>query len=207
MNGASTEVRAGVSLLERAVGYTLGVLPLVTDEALGRATPCERWDLRLLLVHLEDSLAALNEAVDCGHVSVSVSASVDCGAGAPPPGPDADTDAARLVGSVRDLCRRLIAAWSCDDGEHEVIDVGGLPLSSAIVTGTGAIEIAVHGWDIARACGADRPLPAPLAEELLDLAPHFVHPLDRPVRFADPVRVPHDAAAGERLLGFLGRRA
>ncbi|MQY15687.1 hypothetical protein SRB5_58750 [Streptomyces sp. RB5] len=197
-DAVSTEVRAGVSLLERAVGYLLGVLPLVTDEELDADTPCRDWDLRLLLAHVQDSLDALNEAVDDGQVTV-----------APDPGSFAapDAGAERAAGAVRESCRRLVAAWSRAGGGHEVIDVGGLRLSAAIVTGTGAIELAVHGWDIARACGAGRPLPPVLAEELLELAPLFVHPADRPGRFAPPLPVPEDAGVSERLLGFLGRRS
>ncbi|MDP9319453.1 MAG: hypothetical protein M3O94_10385 [Actinomycetota bacterium] len=42
--------------------------------------------------------------------------------------------------------------------------VGGCPVPSSLVTGAGAIEVAVHGWDVAVACGQQRPLPEQLAE-------------------------------------------
>ena len=66
--------------------------------------------------------------------------------------------------------------------------------------------MAVHGWDVARACGRDRPVPPSLAEELLDLSPLFVSAADRPGRFAPPVDVPPLAGPGDRLVAFLGRR-
>src|SRR6266511_4033250 len=54
----------GVALLERATGYTLGSLHLVTPAAMERPTPCRDWDLRALLAHMDDALVALQEAVD-----------------------------------------------------------------------------------------------------------------------------------------------
>ncbi|MFC7220340.1 TIGR03086 family metal-binding protein [Streptomyces polyrhachis] len=193
MDTAPTEVRAGVSLLERAVGYALGVLPLVGEDTLARPTPCADWDLRLLLVHLLDSLDALCEAVE-GQVSLDL-----------PAARLSDAGAEQLTSAVRERCRQLVGAWSGAGRGHGTVEVDGMLLSSAIVTGTGAIEIAVHGWDLARACGAARPLPAGLAEELLELAPYFVHPTDRPGRFGAALPCEADAQAGERLLRFLGR--
>jgi hypothetical protein len=60
-----TEARAaatlfgGVALLERAVAYTLGQLQAVSAAVLPRSTPCQAWDVRELLVHMDDSLATM----------------------------------------------------------------------------------------------------------------------------------------------------
>ena len=70
----------------------------------------------------------------------------------------------------------------------------------------GAVEVAVHGWDVARACGADRPVPVALAEELLALCAVFVDDGDRPHRFGPEVRIDPHAPAGDRLLALLGRQ-
>ena len=90
--------------------------------------------------------------------------------------------------------------------------VGGPPVSicdrsltTAILTGTGALEVVVHGWDIARTCSSPWPIPGTLAEELLALAPALVTGGDRPGRFGMPVAVPAQAAPGDRLVAFLGR--
>ena len=64
----------------------------------------------------------------------------------------------------------------------------------------------MHGWDVAQACGVDRPLPAALALELLDVVPLVVHDTDRPGRFAARVDVPLHARPSTRLLAALGRR-
>ncbi|MER7502184.1 maleylpyruvate isomerase family mycothiol-dependent enzyme [Nonomuraea pusilla] len=85
------------------------------------------------------------------------------------------------------------------------VGVGDRWLSRPVVAAVGAMEVAVHGWDVAAACGERRPMPDPLAEELLDLAPLFVAPGDRPGRFAPAVQVMPYASAHERLLAYLGR--
>ena len=181
----------GVALLERAVNYTLGSLRLVTTQALTRGTPCQGWDLRALLEHMNDSLLALYEAMHLGRVDVAV------------PEDPADP-AADLVAGLRSRACRLIGACTAPHGP-DIVTIAGHPLTSCIVTSAGAIEVAVHGWDVAEACGEGRPLPPPLAEELLDLAPLLVTDADRPGRFAPAVDVPRPASPSDRLIAFLGR--
>jgi uncharacterized protein (TIGR03086 family) len=179
---------AGLTLLERAISYTLGSLHLATAGALGRPTPCPDWDLRALLVHLDDGLLALAEAVDTGRVDVE------------PAGAAGGDLIAGVRGRARDLLRACAAGPAGD-----LVRVGDATTTGALVAGTGAIEITVHGWDVARAAGRHHPLPRALAGELLDLAPLLVTRGERPGRFGRPVPVPATAGPGERLLAFLGR--
>lgn len=183
----------GLGLLERAINFTLGSLHVVTPGALSDATPCPAWDLRALLAHLDDSLTALHEAVDAGHVDLDPSEREEAFGAAP-------------TATVRRHAIRLVGACIHADPDREVVSVAGTPLSACVVATTGAIEVAVHGWDIAQACGWRRPLPPSLAEELLDLSALFVEPADRPRLFAPPVPVPPQTSPGDRLLAFLGRR-
>lgn len=177
----------GVTVLERAVAYALGSLALATPARLANPTPCERWNLRELLEHFGDSLTALHEAADTGQVALR------------PPGYPGE-----VIPQVRDQAVRLLGAWAKINGDFPV-HVEEAPLSAPLVAGAGAIEVTVHGWDVAEACGASRPIPADLAEELLDLSVLMVRPWDRPGRFAPPRRPPPFASPGDRLLAFLGR--
>jgi uncharacterized protein (TIGR03086 family) len=179
----------GIGLLERAIGYTLGSLLLITPEAMTRPTPCQQWDLHALLRHMNDSLAALHEAVDCGHVELE---------------PASGEPAVDLVAALRDRACHLLGAWTNGDG-RQLVSIADRTLTSVIVTSAGAIEIAVHGWDVARACGQDRPIPAALAEELLPLTALFVTAGDRPGRFDPPVEPTRMCTPGERLVAYLGR--
>jgi len=38
-------------------------------------------------------------------------------------------------------------------------DIGGRPIGGDTVALVGAVEVAVHGWDISVACGTCRPIP------------------------------------------------
>jgi uncharacterized protein (TIGR03086 family) len=207
-SGAAEALAGEVALLERAISYTLGNLREVTAQELGRPTPCREWDLRALLEHMNDSLAALQEASDLGHVALG-------------PVPFQADPASNLVATLRARACRLLGAWAgralqiaADDAlrdcipeiEQGVVSVGGLPAPVGLVAGAGAVEIAVHGWDVGQASGHPRPIPAQLAREMLALIPQIVAGADRPARFADPVPVPADASPGDRLVAYLGRR-
>lgn len=183
----------GTALLERAISYTLVSLHLVTPAALPYPTPCQGWDLRALLRHMNDSLSALHEATDTKHLTLDMH--------------DDDSDPpVEIVATLKNRACQLLGARTNTDG-RDVISVAGCPLTASIVTGTGAIEIAVHGWDVAQACGHTRPIPPSLAEEMLELAPLFVTDADRPTRFAAPADVSSVAGSSDRLLAFLGRRS
>jgi uncharacterized protein (TIGR03086 family) len=179
----------GISLLERAINFTLGSLHLVTEDDLPRPTPCHAWDVRALLWHMEDSVLALHEAADLGHVDIDENS------------PDPVEDP---VAALRDRACRLVGAWARGTGPG-VVSIAGTPLTAGILTGTGAIEVAVHGWDLAMACGRPRAIPGNLAEEMLPLSPLFVTEADRPGRVAPQVPPPPSAGPAARLLAFLGR--
>ena len=198
MTGArpAATLSGGVALLERALGYTLGQLHAVTSADLARPTPCREWNLRALLMHMDDSLTALQEALDLAWVDAEAS-----GEAAPAYGP-ADSGIS-LVGMLRGHASRLLGALAgASDG---LVWVGGLPMPVSIVTSAGALDVAVHGWDVARACGRAQPIPEPLAAEMLEISPLLITSADRPALFAAPVLVSPLADASDRLVAYLGR--
>lgn len=179
----------GLGLLERATSYTLGSLLMVTPADLDRPTPCRDWDLRALLHHMNDSLAALHEAAETGYVDLT-----------PLP---ADSGLDDLVASLKNRACRLLGSWTAASDRH--IGIADLSLTSSLVAAAGAIEIAVHGWDVSAACGRPREIPPLLAVDLLDLAMILVTDDDRPGRFGHQIRPPLSATPGDRLLAWLGR--
>ncbi len=187
----SLALTGGVALLERAVGYTLGSLRSVTPADMSNPTPCREWDLRALLLHTNDSLLALYEAVDARHVGLD-------------PDKDLGDPAEDPVASLRNRASRVLGAWT-NASTPDVVSVGGCPLTADVVAAAGAVEVAVHGWDVAETCGQHRPIPPKLAKEMLHLTPLFVTDVDRPTRFAAPVDLPWSASPSERLVAFLGR--
>jgi len=176
----------GRGLLERAVGFALASVQAVTPEMMPRRTPCASWDLEMLLLHLHDSLTALHEGAASGRVALE----------RPPPGGDGDP-----VSSVRVSAVRLLRAT----GAPARVEVGDRGLGHDLMAAAGAVEVAVHGWDVAQASGERRPVPAGLADDLLKVCP-LVLPEPRGALFADPVDAAPDAPVGERLIALLGRR-
>jgi uncharacterized protein (TIGR03086 family) len=186
---------SGVELLDRAIAYTRGSLALVTADLMSAPTPCAGWDLRALLTHMDDSLVSLHEAGSVRRVRVDV----------PPVAPD------DIVVSLRTHACQLLAEWTADwatgavGGESRDVLVDGRPVTSRVLTSAGALEVVVHGWDVAVSCGVPRPIPDDLAAALLRLSPVLVTDADRPARFGPALTAPPGASSGERLLAFLGR--
>jgi uncharacterized protein (TIGR03086 family) len=111
---------------------------------------------------------------------------------------------------LRDRAVTTLGAWAGRLREHwqaggGLISVGGCPATAAMVTCAGAVEVAVHAWDLARACGRPRPMPPEMAADLLAVAGLLVTDDDRRHRFAVPVDLPARSSAADRLLAFLGR--
>ena len=180
----------GSGLLERAVGYTRVSLQLVGTADLSGRTPCAQWSLLDLLRHMNDSLAALTEAAAIGYVDLVPVGGAETGQ--------------LLVDRLKGRACALLAAWARHPGEGDVA-VADRELRSDLLAAAGSLEIAVHGWDVAQACGVDRPLPAALALDLLDVVPLLVGDADRPGRFAERIDVPVHARPSTRLLAALGR--
>jgi uncharacterized protein (TIGR03086 family) len=182
----------GARLLEPAVSYALGVVLAVTPEILPRPTPCRDWDLRMLLRHACESLAAFGEGIEAGRVGLD------------PAAEDGDlvADPAR---AFRDRACQLLDAWADPGHQRQAVDIAGCPLAAGVIAAAAALEVAVHGWDISRACGQREPIPRALAIGLLTVAPVLVPRTGRHPLFAAPVAVAGMAGPSDRLAAFLGR--
>jgi uncharacterized protein (TIGR03086 family) len=173
-------------LLARAVSYALKAAALLTPGDLSRPTPCTEWDLNLLLHHLCDSMATLDEAIGTGRLDAA-------------PKPVA-TDG-NPVELLRDRAAELLCSmFTMPD---RMIEVSGLPVPPRLIVGAGAIEIAVHGWDVYAASGHGRIVPAALARPLIRLFPQVISV--RTGLFDGPFAVPPCASPGDRLVAYLGR--
>jgi uncharacterized protein (TIGR03086 family) len=174
-----------VALFARAAGYLLEGLSEVTEADLGRPTPCGDWDLRTLLLHVADSADGLTGLALTGELALP----------SPP-----RTDAADPAAVARDRLLRLLGVLTsaaADDGPGE---------RAMAAAGGGAIELAVHGWDVARACGSGRRTPPGLATAVLEAATSLVDDTTRQTAFGPPVPVPAAADPEDRLVAFLGRQ-
>jgi uncharacterized protein (TIGR03086 family) len=180
----------GLALFERAVTYILGTLVLVSPRLMSRPTPCPMWNVRTLLDHLNDTMAAVQEA---GNGDIRLD------------GPDPPATTADPVDLLRARAGHALGAWA-GIRTRRPITIADHALTPTLVLTTVALEVTAHGWDLSTACGAPRPIPTALAQDLLIIAPLLVTAADRPARFAAATVPAPDAQPGERLLAFLGRR-
>lgn len=179
----------GIGLLKQALDYALATSQHVTSELLTAPTPCDHWDLATLLRHVNESLDALDEGVTAGCVGV-----------VPSDPPALETQL--LFGFRSRACRLLrTCAMAC---AHDQVIVADWQLPLSTLAGTGAMEIAVHGWDIGQASGHPYPIPVDLAESLLDLAPLVINDATRHALFAPPV-LTTSTMPPDRLVALLGR--
>ena len=207
----SGQLSGGIELLAGAISYLLGVCAPIGPGEMTLPTPCPDWDLARLLGHLCESMTDLETALRTGRLDLEG-----------PPGRAAGDP----VEALRDQAAQLLCASYCYGGLERFVAVGDLPMPAGLVACTGAVEIAVHGWDVSAAraragrgsagcgcagrgsagCAGDvpgTPIPAGLAARMLRLSPLLV--AGREGLFAVPVEVSAQASPGDRLVGYLGR--
>jgi uncharacterized protein (TIGR03086 family) len=180
----TTALAGAVELLERSLGYTRVALAGVTEAHLEAPTPCREWTLRDLLAHMDDSLDAFTEAAG-GSVELT------------------HTRTAPRVLVLQQKACVLLGLWS--GAGPPGVRVGGADLATDLLVATAALEITVHGWDVAQATRAGTPIPDELAGHLLPVAHRVVSDVDRGIRFAVARPEPVEATADVRLRAFLGR--
>ena len=122
-----------IGLLAGAVSYMLGVCAPLGPGEMALPTPCAHWDLARLLSHLCESMADLEAALRTGRLDLDG-----------PPGRTGGDP----VEALRGRAAELLCAGYCYGGPERFVAVGGLPIPAGVVACTGAVEIAVHGWDV-----------------------------------------------------------
>jgi uncharacterized protein (TIGR03086 family) len=181
-------------LLEQAITYSRESLGGVTPGLFSVRTPCSMWDLRALLAHVNESLAALVEGTEIGHIGlrpVGIDIGNECLAGDP-------------VAEFHEHTDRLLRGCA-GPGSTRMVSIADRFLPADLMAITGAIEIAVHGWDISVSCGERRPIPTALADGILSLSPMVIDDGLRPSLFAAPVAIAPSASSSDRLVAFFGR--
>lgn len=178
-------------LLKRAVDYSLDAIDTVRPEFLSRPTPCRDWNLQMLLGHASESVAALHEGLDAERIGLLPA--------------DHGQLAFESAQTLRLRLVRLLDASTNLKCHGSPVEVAGNALPQTVLTCVAALEITIHGWDIAQASGTHKPIPPELALALLAVSPLLMPDGNRHPLFASPVAVSETAGPSEQLLAFLGR--
>jgi uncharacterized protein (TIGR03086 family) len=158
-------------------------------------TPCDEWDVRMLVNHVAveqlwvPPLVAGSSVDDIGDRFDGDQLGDD-----PVAAWDAAVEAARAAFGAPGTLERTVGLSSGDKAASEYC--------WEMTT-----DALIHSWDLARGIGADETLDAELVrlvyEQVLPIADH----LQETGLFAPPVSVPHDAPLQTKLLALFGRHA
>lgn len=180
-------------LLHRALDHATAVVEGIKPDQMNDETPCREFDVRTLLNHTTASLEAFAGAATGGTLDMSLYGKDLLGDD--PTGAfkqAADNLRAATAGQAA-----LKRPWGMPSGEMPGEKAIAIPI----------IEVAQHGWDLARATKQPRSLDDAMAEEVLGIAKEYMPPDDqRPAEMFGPsVSISKDAAPADRLAAFLGR--
>jgi uncharacterized protein (TIGR03086 family) len=114
----------------------------------------------------------------------------------------ADPDWAEAYAAQLD---RAVAAWADPAVWEGEIDMGGTPMPATSMAEMLMLELALHGWDVAKPTGQEYRLQEKTGEEILRIVGEFSEMYRQYEGFNEPVAVPDDAPAFERALGLSGR--
>lgn len=177
-----------VDLLQQGYAWTTDRVAGVRDDALTAPTPCDAWDLRLLLEHMLGALDVLTSSLE----------------GVPQEsGPtlvlDGDWNA-----TLADIAARSHAVWHSPGvmGRTCMLPLG--PTPAPVVAEINLLEVLVHGWDIGQATGEAAAIPTGLAEHVLVFARQPFVDGNRGDAFAADLGV--GDSPSDRLVAFLGRK-
>jgi uncharacterized protein (TIGR03086 family) len=184
-----------LSVLAGATRYLFQSILLIRDADLLAATPCQGWDLRRLLRHIQASLEQFTEMLAVREFNAQAD---------PDSRPRAETDP---VTALRAGIVELLLVSTSLPTAGRWCEIWGRVLPAKVVVYVAAIEMTLHAWDITQACRTDRPIPADLASALMSVAPPLAEAGLAEHVFAEPVEVSITSTTSDQLLALFGRQA
>ncbi len=170
---------------EASLAVLQNVLHPIANDDWSKQTPCREFDIAKLTDHLMNSITVIGGA-----------------AGAELPERDAADSVERQVIAA---ARPALDAWH-RRGLDGTVAFGQNEAPARVMAGILSLEFFIHAWDYAMAMGRDLDAPDSLAEYVMGLAQGIITPQGRTTAgFDDPVEVPADAGALDRLVAYTGR--
>jgi len=162
------------------------VLHGIANDEWSKQTPCREFDVAKLTDHLMNSITTIGGV-----------------AGAEFPERDrADSVERQVIAAARPT----LDAWH-KRGLDGAVPFGGGEAPASMMAGVLSIEFLIHAWDYAKAVGGEVEAPDSLSDYVMGLAKVIITPQGRSnVGFDDPVDVPADACALDRLIAYTGRQ-
>ncbi|WP_326653358.1 MULTISPECIES: TIGR03086 family metal-binding protein [unclassified Streptomyces] len=165
----------------------------VSADQLSAPTPCKEWDVRGLVNHL-----VLYSSHGLEHRALRKQLPEEL------TGRDFTTDADWAEQYAAQL-DRAVAAWSDPAVWEGEVDLGSAAMPAPVIASLITKELAVHGWDLARATGQDYRISDAAAALILTVVDEHAEIYRQYDGFADAVPLPDGAPAFDRALADSGR--
>lgn len=178
-----------------ACASTQRIVEQITDGDLDRPTPCTDWTVAQLLNHVIGTLHLGRALLEDTPPTVAMM-----------PGdlPEDDLFEGDAAKAYQAGVEALLAAAQPDTfARMHTTPLGEMP--GEILGGFTTLDIAVHGWDLAKAIGQNVELDNALANEILAFAHQTLTDDTRAPRIAPEVAVGPSASETDRLVAYLGR--
>lgn len=180
-----------LDLLRKEVPAVSALIGGIVEDQWSRPTPCEEMTVHSLAAHLVGGLEQFGDVVEGLPVDVTATTDVE---------PD------EILDRFDTATERMLAGWSAPGAGDAVYPMPWGETPGSMMIGFMVIEVAMHGWDLARATGQDLALDEDVAASVLELSEDFDDESIRvPGMFAPIVTAPDGAATIDRLAAFLGR--
>ena len=180
-------------LHQRALDGTGSVVAAIARDQWNAATPCEGWDVRMLLNHL---VAGNLWAAELG-----------AGATIEEVGDRLDGDLLKddPVEAYEASATLAAATFEAPGALDAPCAVSYGPVPGFIYCGHRFVDVLIHGWDLAVATSQDTTLDPELVAAAYELLQDQVDMVRASGMFGNDLSVPADAGAQTRLLAFIGR--
>jgi uncharacterized protein (TIGR03086 family) len=180
--------RLTLDLLESALAQTGDLVAGLRPDQASLPTPCTAFDVRALVNHTVYDLRTFNILLSGGERE----------------SPDVDLIGEDWSAAYAAAADRLMATWRARGVEGTLkLRIGEFPVKWAI--GQHLVDVAVHGWDIARATRQSVDFDPEVGQVALDWARDNLKPQFRGQAFGAEVAVDPDAPLYDRLAAFSGR--
>jgi uncharacterized protein (TIGR03086 family) len=179
-----------VQQLARAIDQTEAIISGIRPKQADLPTPCSPWDVHALVDHVVRDVQTFTARASRAEGKPGV------------PGLTGDD----WTGEYREAADELLRAWRSEGALEGIIKLPFGELPPTWFLGQQTADLAVHGWDLAKATGQRVEFDEELIRFALEWGKENLRPEFRGKDFGPELPVPEDAPPIDRLVGFFGRR-
>jgi uncharacterized protein (TIGR03086 family) len=179
----------------RALDATGAIVDRISADQLELTTPCDGWSVRELLNHVVGGNYWAAELAN-GKTIAEVGDRLD-----------GDTLGADPQAAYRESAQLAADAFTAPGAMDAPCAVSYGPVPGSVYCGHRILDVAIHGWDLAKATGQDTTIDPELVDAVAAIVAPQMDLLEGSGMFGTTIAVDAHADAQTRLLAVLGRHS